>query len=58
MWLFVPAQGKIKEFLLTLPNYPFQEGSSLNAASIKYNTLNAAVALKRLQEIGTFSSPK
>jgi hypothetical protein len=32
MWIFVPIQGVIKEFLATIPDYPFQAGSSLNAA--------------------------
>jgi arylsulfatase len=51
LWAFVPAQGYIKKFLSTIPEYPFQEGSSLNAAGINYNSLKAAAALKRLQEI-------
>ncbi len=55
LWTFVPAQLKIKEFLATIPDYPFQEGSSLNAAGINYTTLKAAEALKKLQ---TLSSPK
>ena len=33
MWLFVPVQQQIKEFLATIPGFPFQEGSSLNAAA-------------------------
>jgi arylsulfatase len=53
LWAFVPAQGFIKKFLLTIPEYPFQEGSSLNAAGINYNSLKAAGALKRLQELKT-----
>ena len=31
IWLFVPVQQKLKAFLTTLPEYPFQQGSSLNA---------------------------
>ena len=57
MWLFVPIAQKVKEFLVTIPQYPFQEGASLNPANINYNTLKAAEALKRLQEIETMSSP-
>jgi arylsulfatase len=57
MWLFVPIQQKVKEFLLTLPQFPFQEGGSLNAASINYQTLKAAEAMKRLQQIESFSHP-
>jgi arylsulfatase len=57
MWLFVPIQGKIKQFLATIPQYPFQEGSSLSAGNINYMTLKAAEALKRLQEMESFSNP-
>ena len=31
IWLFVPVQQKLGGFLTTLPEYPFQQGSSLNA---------------------------
>src|SRR5262249_32824208 len=58
MWLFVPVQQKIKEFLVTIPPFPFQEGSSLNAAGINYQTLKAASAMKRLQEIENLYSPR
>ena len=51
IWTFVPAQNYIKKFLSTIPDYPFQEGSSLNAAGINYNTLKAAAVMKRLQEL-------
>jgi arylsulfatase len=51
IWLFVPVQKKLKEFLVTIPEYPFQEGASLNAAGINYLSLKAMGALKRLQEL-------
>ncbi len=57
MWIFVPVQGLIKEFLVTIPDYPFQEGSSLNAAGINYQTLKAMDALKRLKELETIARP-
>jgi arylsulfatase A-like enzyme len=57
MWTFVPAQAYIKEFLSTIPDYPFQAGASLNAAGINYQTLNAAEALKRLEQLESFSVP-
>ena len=57
LWLFVPVQEKIKEFLATIPSFPFQEGSSLNAAGINYQTLKAAAALKRLHELESLSAP-
>jgi arylsulfatase A-like enzyme len=51
MWLFVPIQAKLKEFFVTLPLYPFQEGSSLNAAGINYDSLKAMTALKVLEKL-------
>ena len=58
IWLFVPVQAQIKKFLVTIPQFPFQEGSSLNAAGINYQTLKAAAALKRLNELETIGSPR
>ena len=58
LWLFVPVQQKVKEFMVTIPKFPFQEGSTLNAAGINYQTLKAAAALKRLQELETLSPPR
>jgi arylsulfatase len=57
LWLFVPVQEQIKGFLASIPDYPFQQGASLSAGNINYMTLKAADALKRLQEIETFSAP-
>ena len=57
IWLFVPVQEKLKAFLSTLPEYPFQQGSSLNAAGINYNSLQAIQAMKRLKELESLSSP-
>jgi arylsulfatase len=57
IWLFVPVQNKLKEFLATIPKYPYQEGSSLNAAGINYQTLKAAAALKRLGELESLGRP-
>jgi arylsulfatase len=57
MWLFIPVGQKVKAFLSTIPGYPFQQGGSLDASAINYNTLKAADAMKRLQEIETLSSP-
>jgi len=51
MWLFVPVQGKLGEFFRTIPDYPFQEGSSLSAAGINYNSLKAMKAMKMLEEL-------
>jgi arylsulfatase A-like enzyme len=57
IWLFVPVQQKLKAFLTTLPEYPFQQGSSLNAAGINYNSLQAMQALKRLKELESLPAP-
>ena len=46
------SQEKLGEFLATIPQYPFQEGLNLNAASnINYQTLKAAMVLKQLQKM-------
>ena len=52
------VQAEVKKFLVTIPQYPFQQGTSLNAAGINYQTLKAADALKRLQELETLGYPK
>jgi arylsulfatase len=57
IWLFIPVQQKLKEFLTSLSAFPFQQGSSLNAAGINYNSLQAMQAMKRLQELETLPSP-
>ncbi len=57
MWTFVPAQGYIKKFLSTIADYPFQEGSSLNAAGINYGTLKQMKAMERLQQLETLTLP-
>ena len=57
IWLFVPVQQKLKAFLTTLPEYPFQQGSSLNAAGINYNSLQAMQAMKRLNELESLRPP-
>jgi arylsulfatase A-like enzyme len=55
LWTFVPAQEYIKKFLATINDYPFQEGSSLNAAGLNYQTLKAGAALQRLKELEAVS---
>ena len=57
LWLFVPVQQKIKDFFADFEQYPYQAGSSLNAAGINYNTLRASEALKRLQQLENFTPP-
>ena len=42
---------------MTIPDYPFQEGSNLNAAGINYGTLKQMKAMERLQMLETLSRP-
>jgi arylsulfatase len=58
LWIFVPAQEKLKAFFADFNDYPNQPGSSLNAAGINYNSLRAADALKRLGQIESFMPPR
>jgi len=51
IWLLVPIQGKIKEFFSDFAEFPYQEGSSLNASGINYGMLRQQAALKRLGEL-------
>jgi arylsulfatase A-like enzyme len=51
MWLIVPVQGKIKEFFSDFNQFPYQEGSSLNASGINYAMLRQQDALRRLNEL-------
>jgi arylsulfatase len=51
IWLLVPVQGKIKEFFADFDQYPYQVGSSLNAAGINYGMLRQKDAMKRLKEL-------
>ena len=54
LWLFIPMGQKIKEFLVTIPQFPFQEGAGASPANLNYQTLKAMQALKRLE---TLSNP-
>ena len=51
LWIFVPVQASIQKFLKTIPDYPFQAGSSLNAAGINYQSLKAMEVLKKLETL-------
>jgi arylsulfatase A-like enzyme len=55
MWLFVPVQEKIKSFFASFDKYPYQAGTSLNAAGINYQTIKMADALKRLGKVEEFA---
>lgn len=58
MWTFVPIQQKIAQFLKTIPDYPFQEGSSLSASGINYRSIKAAQIMKQLQEQKIITPPR
>src|ERR1035437_455828 len=51
MWLFIPIGQKVREFLVTIPQYPFQEGAAMNPADLNYMTLKAAQELKQLETL-------
>jgi arylsulfatase A-like enzyme len=51
LWLFIPMGEKIKEFLVTIPQFPFQEGAAVNPANLNYQTLKALQALKQLETL-------
>ena len=55
--LFIPIGQKVKEFLVTIPQYPYQEGSGMHPADINYMTLKAAEVLKRLQQTESIPDP-
>ena len=57
IWLFVPVQQKLGGFLKSLPEYPFQQGSSVNAAGCIYDSLKAMQAMKRLKELESRAPP-
>jgi hypothetical protein len=43
-----PVQQKLKEIFGGFMDYPYQFGSSLNAANLSYQTLKVAEVMKRL----------
>ena len=57
MWLFVPIQAKVAEFLGSLEGYPFRAGQALNAGGINYQSLRALEVLKQLNETGVLRPP-
>jgi arylsulfatase A-like enzyme len=57
IWLFVPVQQKLGAFLGTLRDFPFQQGTTLNAADVDYTSIQAAQAMKRLQQLENLAPP-
>jgi len=56
IWLLVPVQQQIKEFFKDFQDYPYQEGSSLNAGGIGYGLLKQEEAMKRLKSVEAFAT--
>jgi len=52
------VQKAPREEYFYFDQYPYQAGSGLNAAGINYQTLRAAQALKRLQELESMTPPR
>ncbi|MNP23979.1 hypothetical protein D3C76_1167100 [compost metagenome] len=51
MWLFVPVQDKVKQFMATIPQYPFQEGVTFGVGNINYQSLAVRKAMMGLQQL-------
>jgi len=51
MWMMVPAQGFVQKFLGSIEGYPFQEGSSLSAGNIGYNSLRMQKAAGKFKSL-------
>jgi arylsulfatase len=51
MWLFVPVQGEIVQFMSTMKKYPFQEGAALSVGNIGYDVLKAKDALHKIETL-------
>ena len=51
MWLMVPAQVFVKDFMMSIKDYPFQAGSSLSVGNIGYDTLRMNKAKGDLQRL-------
>ncbi|HLN31808.1 MAG TPA: arylsulfatase [Gemmataceae bacterium] len=57
IWIYVPIGGKIRQFLGTIPDYPFQESSGGNPSGINYNSLKAAGAMQKLRQLEQLANP-
>ncbi|GLT13698.1 arylsulfatase [Vibrio algivorus] len=51
MWLFVPAQKIVGDFVKTLDQYPHQTGMTMNPGSISSNSLNLNKKLQDLDKL-------
>jgi arylsulfatase len=55
LWTFVRRRTTSSSSWRRFPGYPFQEGSSLNAAGINYTSLRLQDTPKRLQSMEGFT---
>ena len=51
LWIFTPMGGEVKNFLSTIPDYPFQMGNTLSAGGINYSLIEKAKAMKNMQDL-------
>ena len=51
LWLFIPMGVAVKGFLSTIPDYPFQMGSTLSAGGVNYSLIEKAKAMKNMQDV-------
>jgi arylsulfatase len=51
MWIGVPVRKEVEKFLATLPEYPFQEGQSMNPAGFNYQTYKGMQMVKQLEGV-------
>lgn len=49
LWMGIPVQKELSEFIESLPQYPFQEGTNLNPANFNYNTYKSLQTLKQME---------
>ena len=57
MWLLVPIQGQVTELFSDFADFPYQDGSSLNAGNINYTLLKRTEALERLKQPEVMRTP-
>ena len=55
---FDKYDDEVQKFLSTMGDYPFQEGASLNAAGINYQSLKALKILQEIREKGLIELPR
>lgn len=53
MMVMAPIQQVIKNFFATIPDYPFQAGTSLSVSGIDYSMMRREETMRRLKEIET-----